>query len=72
MSLDKAVEHGKEHRKPYRGSKAFDPACRNNTCPWCLSNKLHQQRKEQARAEDAERTFDDEYEGPLIYGEFDR
>lgn len=23
MSLDKAIAHGKEHRKPYRGSKAF-------------------------------------------------
>ena len=23
MSLDKAIEHGKEKRKPYRGSKAF-------------------------------------------------
>ena len=24
MSLDKAIEHGKEKRKPYRGAKAID------------------------------------------------
>ena len=36
MSLDKAIEHGKERRKPYRGSKAIDPTCRNHGgCVWC-------------------------------------
>ena len=30
MSLDKAIEHGKEHRKPYRGAKAVDKTCRNH------------------------------------------
>lgn len=50
MSLDLAIEHGKEHRKQYRGSKRFDKSCRNhgnhghgpgNQCPWCLGNRLH-------------------------------
>lgn len=42
MSLDKAIEHGKEHRKPYRGNKAFDPACRNHGgCKWCEENRKH-------------------------------
>lgn len=27
MSLDKAIKHGKEHRKPYAGSKSFDYSC---------------------------------------------
>lgn len=41
MSLDKAIAHGKEHRKPYTGVKAIDPTCRNHgTCPWCKSNRL--------------------------------
>ena len=31
MSLDKAIEHGKEHRKPYRGAKAVD---KNLPQPW--------------------------------------
>lgn len=42
MSLDKAIQHGKEHRKPYRGSKAIDPSCRNHgSCSWCKRNRLH-------------------------------
>ena len=40
MSLDKAIEHGKEKRKPYRGSKAFGHTCRNHGgCPWCEENR---------------------------------
>ena len=42
MSLDKAILHGKEHRKPYRGAKAADSACRNHGgCPWCTRNRLY-------------------------------
>lgn len=42
MSLDKAIEYKKEHRKPYYGSKSFDPSCRNHGgCPWCEKNRKH-------------------------------
>ena len=42
MGLEKAIEHGKEHRKHYRGSKRFANSCRNhNGCPWCEGNRLH-------------------------------
>ena len=42
MSLDKAIEHGKERRKQYRHSKAIDHSCRNHgSCPWCQQNRLH-------------------------------
>ncbi len=42
MSLDKTIKYGKEHRKPYRGSKAIDRTCRNHgSCPWCRENRLH-------------------------------
>lgn len=42
MSLDKAINSGKEHRKPYRKSKAFDKTCRNHgSCPYCESNRKH-------------------------------
>lgn len=42
MSLDKAIEHGKERRKPYYGSKAIDATCRNHGgCPWCEENRKH-------------------------------
>ena len=43
MSLDKSIAHGKERRKPYRGSKAIDPSCRNHGgCPWCEENRKHE------------------------------
>ena len=42
MALDKAIQHGKEHRKPYTGGKAIDRTCRNHgSCDWCKSNRLH-------------------------------
>lgn len=46
MSLDKAIKHGKEHRKPYRGSKAIDCTCRNHgSCEWCKANRTHKFKK---------------------------
>jgi hypothetical protein len=42
MSLDKAIIHGKEHRKKYRGAKAVDKTCRNHGgCPYCEAGRLH-------------------------------
>ena len=42
MAHDKAIAHGKEHRKPYRGSKRIDPTCRNHGgCPWCEGNRKY-------------------------------
>lgn len=42
MSLDKAIQSGKEHRRQYRGSKAIDPTCRNHgSCQWCMENRKH-------------------------------
>ena len=44
MSLDKAIGHGKEKRKPYKGAKAIDCTCRNHgSCEWCKRNRLYQQ-----------------------------
>ena len=46
MSLDKGIEHGKEKRKKYKGSKAIDKTCRNHGgCPWCLENRMYQDLK---------------------------
>lgn len=45
MSLDQAINHGKEKRKPYRGAKACDPWCRNHGYCWiCRHNRLHKER----------------------------
>jgi len=42
MGYEKAIEHGKTRRKPYRGGKAVDSSCRNHgDCPWCKGNRLH-------------------------------
>lgn len=45
MSLDKAIAHGKEKRKPYRGAKAVDATCRNHgSDKWCEENRRHKMR----------------------------
>ena len=43
MSLDKAIEHGKEHRKQYyKICEAVDKQCRpHGGCEWCKSNRIH-------------------------------
>ena len=42
MSLDKAIEHNKEYRKPYRGAKACDKSCRNHgSDDWAKNNRLN-------------------------------
>jgi len=50
MSLEKAIQHGKEHRKKYRDSRAFDMSCRNHkSCPACKENRLYQVTKEKSK-----------------------
>ena len=50
MSLEKAIEHGKEKRKPYHGAKAVDKSCRNHGGdPWDEANRLVQARREADR-----------------------
>ena len=54
MSLDKAIEHGKEKRKPYRGAKAIDCTCRNHgSCTWCRDNRLHKRLKNEEASRQA-------------------
>lgn len=58
MSLNKAIKYGKEHRKPYRGAKAFDPYCRNHgMCSYCLSNRMHQTNKELEKASYSQKEY---------------
>ena len=46
MSLDKAVEHHKEKREQYRGSKACDKSCRNHgSDDWATANRLYRSNK---------------------------
>lgn len=49
--LDKAIEHGKEHRKQYRGSKAVDKTCRNHgSDDWEKDNRLYRANKLEEKA----------------------
>ena len=61
MPLDKAIASGKEQRKPYRGSKAFDRSCRNHRgCNWCERNRAHRkERRAPADLTEQERTVYD-------------
>ena len=53
MTLDKAIEYGKEHRKQYYCSKAVDKSCRNHgDCDWCKGNRLHNSKKRIASIDD--------------------
>jgi hypothetical protein len=46
MGLEKSIEHGKEHRKPFKGAKAVDSQCRNHgDCDYCKSGRLYHSRK---------------------------
>ena len=58
MSLDKAIEHGKEKRKPYRVAKAIDCTCRNHgSCPWCRENRTHRFKDKENDAMRVETTY---------------
>ena len=50
MGLEKAIEHGKEHRKPYIGPKSIDCWCRNHgECIWCKENRLISQLRDKQK-----------------------
>ena len=61
MSLDKAIEHGKEKRKPYYGEQAIDCTCRpHGSCEWCRSNRLYKQLKMEEASRQAFEEMEDE------------
>ena len=53
MSLDKAVQHGKEKRQKYRGAKSVSVQCRNhNACDHCRQNRKFKFNKKKEDASD--------------------
>ncbi len=57
--LNKAIASGKEKRKLYRKSKAFDRSCRNHgSCAYCLSNRKYADKKRQQSAYDHQKYAD--------------
>ena len=50
--LDKAIEHGKEYRKPYYRAGRYFRSCRcHGGCKWCEGNRLFQFRKAKSRVD---------------------
>ena len=68
MSLNKAIESGKEHRKQYRKSKSVDRTCRNHiSCPysyqlflWCRDNRMYKYNKVKEKADSYMEEIDEE------------
>ena len=53
MSLDKGIEHGKEHRKPYYKSGKHDKTCRpGGGCPYCTNNRQFGDKRREQSAKD--------------------
>ena len=62
MSLDKAIESGKEHRKQYRKGdpKSFDKTCRNHGGDHtCEENRTYKNRKRLEAAKDQEKDLEE-------------
>lgn len=58
MSLNKAIQHHKEYRRPYHGAKAVDATCRNHgSDSWAVSNRLYAVRRREAATESAIRDY---------------
>ena len=58
MSLEKAIEHKKEHRKEYTGSKAIDKPCRNHGgCDWCLENRTAKYKRRDVAMDEREQEW---------------
>lgn len=56
MGFEKAIEHKKTKRKPYRGSKSFDYSCRNHgTCEWCKGNRTYKNMKRELQSKEYEK-----------------
>jgi hypothetical protein len=61
MSLDRAIEHGKEKRKPYYGSERFDASCRpHGGCPYCERNRKYSDNKRKLSAEEQLRNINED------------
>ena len=61
MSLYKATEHGKEHRKPWSLAKEIDSSCRNHgDDPWDRGNRLYQRTREEQKAKSKIREYYDD------------
>lgn len=61
MSLNKAIEHKKEHRKQYEKiCEQVDPTCRpHGGCDWCYANRHYRANKEKEKCDLEEKMYDE-------------
>lgn len=60
MSLDKSIQSGKSHHKPYRGAKSIDSTCRNHgSDKWFHGNRTRRNDKQELASEQELREYDD-------------
>jgi hypothetical protein len=53
MSLERAIQYGKEHRKQYNDSRRFDYSCRHGgACDRCRRDRTFTRLRDEARARD--------------------
>lgn len=51
MSLNKAIKHNKEKRKPYKGAKAVSKNCQNHgNCKYCESDRTYKNEKRKEKS----------------------
>lgn len=66
MGLERGIEFGKEHRKPYRKSKRFDRTCRNHgACSYCRANRTHFDEKRRNASEYDLKNWEDDIEDEI-------
>lgn len=64
MSMNKAIEYGKEHRKQFAGSKLyFKSCCNHGRCKWCESNRRYNEFRDNEKYE--------QYINEYLYGDND-
>lgn len=62
MSLNKAIEHGKEHRREYTGGKALDKTCRNHRgCEWCRGNRTYRTNQKEESCRQRIKEYEEEW-----------
>jgi len=50
MSMVKAIQSGKEHRKMYYDTRAFDHTCRcHGSCGFCFANRMYSTKKREQK-----------------------
>ncbi len=72
MTLNKAIAHGKERRKPYGqyAVRGYSHGCVRHplSCPRCANGKLFKRRRDEAAADEQIREFFEPADDEEVYG----